>query len=152
MNKTIEECPICLENVDGSNNYVATINECMHSFCDICLLKHLKHHSLCPMCRSECKSYVVYMKNEQIEYDLFFYKIESIESIEYETNDYETIETMNERQSFTQVETQDTFVRSFYLTVASGIVVISFLVETFLLVYILINVMKFVVFVVSDYN
>jgi hypothetical protein len=92
------------------------------------------------------------MKNEQIEYDLFFYKIESIESIEYETNDYETIETMNERQSFTQVETQDTFVRSFYLTVASGIVVISFLVETFLLVYILINVMKFVVFVVSDYN
>jgi hypothetical protein len=43
------ECPICLRRI----KYKIETN-CMHSFCDICIMKHLIMKNTCPMCRTEC--------------------------------------------------------------------------------------------------
>jgi|LauGreSBDMM110SN_4_FD.fasta_scaffold24667_2 hypothetical protein len=43
------ECPICLRRI----KYQIETN-CMHSFCDICIMKHLIMKNTCPMCRTEC--------------------------------------------------------------------------------------------------
>ena len=43
------ECPICLRRI----KYKIETN-CMHSFCDICIMKHLIMKNTCPMCRSDC--------------------------------------------------------------------------------------------------
>jgi len=43
------ECPICLQKI---KHKIET--NCMHSFCDICIMKHLIMNNTCPMCRTEC--------------------------------------------------------------------------------------------------
>lgn len=139
----IDECPICLENIDGSNNYIATINECMHSFCDICLIKHLKTRFLCPLCRTECKSYIVYSKNEEVEYDVFVYKIESIESIEEE----DIYEDMSSTMQIEENENTNTYINSIYLGISTTLVIITFIFEVCLLTYVLLNIIQNIIFI-----
>jgi hypothetical protein len=43
------ECPICLRRI----KYKIETN-CMHTFCDICIVKHLMNKNTCPMCRTKC--------------------------------------------------------------------------------------------------
>ena len=55
-------CAICLECLSGTGNSSNTGNsgqnkniastECGHTFCLSCLLKHLHHSNLCPLCRA----------------------------------------------------------------------------------------------------
>lgn len=141
----IDECPICLENIDGSNNYIATINECMHSFCDICLIKHLKTRFLCPLCRTECKSYIVYRKKEEVEYDVFVYKIENIESIEFEEI-YEDM-TMTQEVLEENGNNINTYINSIYLGIAVSIMSITFIFEVCLLIYVLLNIIQYIIFI-----
>lgn len=44
------QCPICLGFIEKEKNNITT--SCGHSFCSICLFKHLKNQSTCPSCRS----------------------------------------------------------------------------------------------------
>jgi hypothetical protein len=43
------ECPICLQKI---RHKIET--NCMHIFCDICILKHVVMKNTCPICRTEC--------------------------------------------------------------------------------------------------
>ena len=40
------ECCICL-----NNDVNLTISPCKHEFCKVCLMKHIKRQSKCPLCR-----------------------------------------------------------------------------------------------------
>ena len=44
------ECPICFEEL-GKINVCTTI--CGHSFCMICMVRHLKNNSMCPLCKEK---------------------------------------------------------------------------------------------------
>ena len=47
----VQECPICMETIDGLNNQVVT--ECGHVFHCSCLMKNAAHNGFgCPYCRS----------------------------------------------------------------------------------------------------
>jgi hypothetical protein len=47
---TGEECPICYDLFSETKYPITTF--CMHTFCEKCILNHLKTNSLCPLCRS----------------------------------------------------------------------------------------------------
>ena len=51
-NKTHENCPICLENINIKNNSITL--ECQHRYCKTCIdnLFSSKLNNKCPLCRS----------------------------------------------------------------------------------------------------
>jgi|TARA_B110000858_G_scaffold189038_1_gene235325 hypothetical protein len=52
INKTHENCPICLENININNNSITL--ECQHRYCKTCIdnLFSSKLNNKCPLCRS----------------------------------------------------------------------------------------------------
>jgi len=44
----VDECPICMENINDTNR---CITPCNHKFCLICMLKHSQIKNDCPTCR-----------------------------------------------------------------------------------------------------
>ena len=49
INMMIEECPICMEKIEGSSS--STI--CGHKFCTSCFVKSVLRKNSCPMCREK---------------------------------------------------------------------------------------------------
>jgi hypothetical protein len=50
--KTIQDCPICIEEIDCCKNCIIT--ECGHIFHAKCLMKNILHNGLgCPYCRKK---------------------------------------------------------------------------------------------------
>ena len=45
----INDCPICMENIDMSSNVIIT--PCKHHFCATCLLREMNNRNTCPVCR-----------------------------------------------------------------------------------------------------
>jgi hypothetical protein len=55
------ECPICLQKLKYKID-----TECKHTFCDICIVKHLMIKNTCPMCRKECDyEYITHQINSK---------------------------------------------------------------------------------------
>ncbi len=82
-NKDEEEaacCAICLDDQKKQNNLATT--PCGHSFCLTCLLRHLKHNNLCPLCRAPIEENGNAPKIAPITYDdgvmLLNYELETL--------------------------------------------------------------------------
>lgn len=76
----IGECPICFE----TNNFdIAVATPCVHIFCDICLLTHLKQDHRCPMCREsvEYLEIIRQVSNERLR-KILYVKPESNEPVQ----------------------------------------------------------------------
>ena len=43
-----EECPICFESM---RQHTLVFTQCMHTFCDACIIRHLHQNHTCPICR-----------------------------------------------------------------------------------------------------
>ena len=53
VTKHVNECPICMENIDANSNVIIT--HCKHQFCATCLLREMDNRNTCPVCRSILK-------------------------------------------------------------------------------------------------
>ena len=49
LNIMIEECPICMEKIEGSSS----TTPCGHKFCTSCFVKSVIRKNSCPMCRAK---------------------------------------------------------------------------------------------------
>lgn len=47
--KTIEECPVCYNELNPESNYAIT--NCKHKFCFLCIARCITSTNKCPMCR-----------------------------------------------------------------------------------------------------
>ena len=59
------ECPICFENI----TFPSCIKPCNHMFCNKCIVKWMKKHKNCPLCRELCTLDI--NKEETKEYSYF---------------------------------------------------------------------------------
>ena len=48
INNLIEDCPICMEKIEGSSSSTP----CGHKFCTSCFVKSVVRNNKCPMCRA----------------------------------------------------------------------------------------------------
>jgi len=49
INMMIEECPVCMEKIEGSSSS----SPCGHKFCTSCFVKSVLRKNSCPMCRAK---------------------------------------------------------------------------------------------------
>ena len=51
ISTTMEQCPICLEEIKQLR-----VTQCNHKFCKPCIEEWIKHHDTCPQCRRQFRS------------------------------------------------------------------------------------------------
>ena len=59
------ECPICFEKI----TYPSCIKPCDHMFCNKCIVKWMRKHKSCPLCRNT--GHLDINKEESKEYSYF---------------------------------------------------------------------------------
>ena len=65
FNRLIDDCPICLDTVEGTKNQ--TITDCGHCFHTSCLMTSVAHNGFgCPFCRTKMAEEVA---DEESDYD-----------------------------------------------------------------------------------
>lgn len=65
INTSIEECPICMENI----NLCSSTLSCGHKFCTNCFVKTVLRKNSCPMCREKIVNDNEYINNSNNEED-----------------------------------------------------------------------------------
>jgi len=117
----VEECAICLEQNSFDN---MVITPCSHLFCDSCLISYIRIKENCPMCRKYC-SYIEIIS--QISRERFIQIRAIIQSYKQNTVTENMIDPLIENNH----ENPNLNINQTHLFIASGFVIIVFLVNIF---------------------